>query len=98
MEEDQPPPPPPPRSYTLTTSSITYAKSTTATTASPYNWFKSCTPPNPPTFSETSHSQRILLKFSPLSAQAAPENPLFLISSPLEPPRLMEPFFSTPPL
>ncbi|XP_022945799.1 LOW QUALITY PROTEIN: ABC transporter G family member 4-like [Cucurbita moschata] len=68
MEEDQPPS----RSYTLTTSSITYAKSTTATTASPYNWFKSCTAAEPTyilrDISFTEHPSQILATVGPSGA------------------------------
>lgn len=72
MEEDQPPPPPLSRSYTLTTSSISYAKSTTATTASPYNWLKSCTAAEPTyilrDISFTAHPSQILAIVGPSGA------------------------------
>lgn len=76
MEKDQPPPqppPPPPRSYTLTASSIFYAKSTAAAASiSPYNWFKSCTTAEPTyilrDISFTAHPSQILAIVGPSGA------------------------------
>ncbi|KAG7014739.1 ABC transporter G family member 8, partial [Cucurbita argyrosperma subsp. argyrosperma] len=105
MEEDQPrtqpPPSPPSRSYTLTASSISYAKSTAAATVSSYSWFKSCTAAEPTyiirDISFTAHPSQILAIVGPsgagkstlldiLAARTSPTHGVLLLNSaPLNP-------------